>query len=241
MGAMEKANPKTYKNDSEYQKLSQEFDAQSRTVRENKLAGGSAGHDRDSSPYQKLSSETGNQKVDREISHNPDAYVGSGKGEVDKVLHPDQYGTPEKGTGVFNEQTAIHKQGTPLERHQQQYAEAQKLREQLKTDTNLSAAEKTVMGKKIADLEYQSASNHYESVRTTAKEFNVINKINDVNIKNGLGDGLSSDAKQIGNWANQVAKGEMDAGTYKKLVTEKYGSEENALKIVAKGFRDTNL
>ena len=96
------------------------------------------------------------------------------------------------------------------------------------------------MGKKIADLESQSASNHYESVRTTAKEFNVINKINDVNIKNGLGDGLSSDAKQIGKWANQVAKGEMDAGTYKKLVTEKYGSEENALKIVAKGFRTTN-
>ena len=356
MKSMETANPKTYQNDPEYQKLSQEFNDQSRTVRENKLsvdrmnalggetgtelrqrynksdmeyekkvlqyrnesiaaekglkpseigdtnvtsnkdslkaAGGSASHDTDTSPYVKVSTGTGkNAKVDfsqvdgdhhlaraiykaehgrypqtaaeydealrlkqvrdftnvstrpsdtHELHHNPDAYVGSGKGEVGRVLEPEKFGTPEKGTGVFNEQTAIHKQSTPLERHQQQYAEAQKLREQLKTDTNLSASEKTAMGKKIADLEYQSASNHYESVRTTAKEFNVINKINDVNIKNGLGDGLSSDAKQIGKWANQVAKGEMDAGTYKKLVTEKYGSEENALKIVANGFRTTN-
>ena len=356
MASMEKANPKGYQNDPEYQKLSEQFDSQARTVRENKLsierlnllqgktgtdlrsrynksdiayeqevlkarneslaeeyglkpeqigdfnvtskkiedklAGGMAGNDTDTSPYVKVNTGEGkNAKVDftqidgdhhlaraiykaehgrypqtaaeydealrlkqlrdftnvstrpsdtHESYRNPDAYVGSGKGDVNKVLHPEKYGTPEKGTGVFNEQTAIHKQGTPLERHQQQYVEAQKLREQLKTDTNLSAAEKTAMGKRIADLEYQSASNHYESVRTTAKEFNVINKINDVNIKNGLGDGLSSDAKQIGKWANQVAKGEMDAGTYKKLVTEKYGSEENALKIVAKGFRTTN-
>ena len=142
---------------------------------------------------------------------------------------------------MFNEQTAIHKQGVPLERHHQQYAEAQELRHRLNTDTSLSAAEKTEMGKKIADLELQSASNHYESIRTTAKEFNVISKINDVNMKNGLKDGLSADAKQIGEWANQVAKGKMDPGTYKDLVTEKFGSEENALKIVAKGFRDTNL
>ena len=357
MASMEKANPKGYQNDPEYQKLSEQFDSQARTVRENKLsierlnllqgktgtdlrsrynksdiayeqevlkarneslaeeyglkpeqigdfnvtskkiedklAGGMAGNDTDTSPYVKVNTGEGkNAKVDftqidgdhhlaraiykaehgrypqtaaeydealrlkqlrdftnvstrpsdtHESYRNPDAYVGSGKGDVNKVLHPEKYGTPEKGTGVFNEQTAIHKQGTPLERHQQQYVEAQKLREQLKTDTNLSATEKTAMGKRIADLEYQSASNHYESVRTTAKEFNVINRINDVNIKNGLGDGLSSDAKQIGKWANQVAKGEMDAGTYKKLVTEKYGSEENALKIVAKGFRDTNL
>ena len=356
MGAMEKANPKTYKNDSEYQKLSQEFDAQSRTVRENKLsvdrmnaikgetgtelrqrynrsdleyenkvlqirneslaaekgldpsqigdynvtsnkvekklAGGSAGHDRDTSPYVKVNTETGkNSKVDfsqvdgdhhlaravykaeygrypqtaaeydkalklkevrdftnvstapgttHEISHNPDAYVGSGKGEVGRVLHPEQYGTPEKGTGVFNEQTAIHKQGTPLERHQQQYAEAQKLREQLKTDTNLSAAEKTEIGKKISTLERQSASNHYESTRTTAKEYNVIKGINDVNIKNGLGDGMSDDARYIGNLAEQVKEGKIDNATYKQIVTEKYGSEEAAQRIVAKGFRDTN-
>ena len=356
MGAMEKANPKTYKNDSEYQKLSQEFDAQSRTVRENKLsvdrmnaikgetgtelrqrynrsdleyekevlkirneslaaekgldtsqigdynvtsnkveeklAGGSAGHDTDTSPYVKVNTETGkNSKVDfsqvdgdhhlaravykaeygrypqtaaeydkalklkevrdftnvstapgttHEISHNPDAYVGSGKGEVGRVLHPEQYGTPEKGTGVFNEQTAIHKQGTPLERHQQQYAEAQKLREQLKTDTNLSAAEKTEIGKKISTLERQSASNHYESTRTTAKEYNVIKGINDVNIKNGLGDGMSDDARYIGNLAEQVKEGKIDNATYKQIVTEKYGSEEAAQRIVAKGFRDTN-
>jgi hypothetical protein len=89
-------------------------------------------------------------------------------------------------------------------------------------------------------LEWQAASNHYESVRTTAKEFNVIKRINDVNIKNGLGDGLSKEAKQIGEWANQVAKGKMDVDTYKKLVTGQFGSEENAMKIVAKGFRITN-
>ena len=175
-----------------------------------------------------------------ELHHNPDAYVGSGKGDVNKVLNPEKYGTPEKGTGVFNEQTAAHKQGAPLERHHEQYAEAQKLRNQLKTDKTLSAAEKTEIGKKIADLEYQSASNHYESIRTTAKEFNVIKRINDVNMKNGLGDGLSNEAKQIGKWANQVAEGKMDAATYKQLVTRRFGSEENALKIVAKGFRTTN-
>ena len=175
-----------------------------------------------------------------EISHNPDAYVGSGKGEVERVLNPQKYGTPEKGTGVLNEQTAIHKQGTPLERHQQQYAEAQKLREQLNTDKNLSAAEKTEMGKKIASLERQSASNHYESVRTTAKEVKVIKGINDVNLKNGLGDGMSDDSKFIGDLANQVKEGKIDNATYKQIVTEKYGSEEAAQKIVAKGFRDTN-
>ena len=68
----------------------------------------------------------------------------------------------------------------------------------------------------------------------------MINKINDVNIKNGLGDGLSNDAKQIGEWANKVAKGEMNVGEYKQRVTERFGSEENALKIVANGFRTTN-
>ena len=176
-----------------------------------------------------------------ESYRNPDAYVGSGKGDVNKVLHPEKYGTPEKGTGVFNEQTAINKQGKPLKLHHEQSAEAQKLREQLKTDTNLSAAEKTEIGKKIQHLESQSASNHYESVRTTAKEYNVISNINDVNMKNGLKDGLSKEARQIGEWANKVARGEMSAGQYQKLVTEAYGSEENALKIVAKGFRTTNL
>jgi hypothetical protein len=167
-------------------------------------------------------------------------YVGSVKGEVNRVLEPEEFGTPEIGTGVFNEQTAIHKQWMPMERHHQQYAEAQDLRNQLMTDKTLSAAEKTEIGKKISDLEWQAASNHYESVRTTAKEFNVIKRINDVNIKNGLGDGLSKEAKQIGEWANQVAKGKMDVDTYKKLVTGQFGSEENAMKIVAKGFRITN-
>ena len=356
MKAIEKANPKNYQNDAEHQKLSQDFDAQARTIRENKiaqdrmnalqgktgtelrqrynksdmayenkvlqnrneslaaekgldpnqigdfhatsnkieqkLAGGAASHDLDTSPNLKVNTGTGkNQSVDftqvdgdhhlaravykeeygrypqtaaeyekalelkqlrdftnvstrpsdtHEISHNPDAYVGSGKGEVERVLNPQKYGTPEKGTGVLNEQTAIHKQGTPLERHQQQYAEAQKLREQLNTDKTLSAAEKTGMGKKITDLERQSASNHYESVRTTAKEVKVIKGINDVNIKNGLGDGMSDDSKFIGDLANQVKEGKIDNATYKQIVTEKYGSEEAAQKIVAKGFRDTN-
>ncbi len=356
MKSMEKANPKTYQNDTEYKKLSQQFESQARTVRENKiaidrmnalqgktgtelrqrynqadmayenkvlqnrneslaaekgldpnqigdfhatsnkieqkLAGGAASHDLDTSPNLKVNTGTGkNQSVDftqvdgdhhlaravykeeygrypqtaaeyekalelkqlrdftnvstrpsdtHEISHNPDAYVGSGKGEVERVLNPQKYGTPEKGTGVLNEQTAIHKQGTPLERHQQQYAEAQKLREQLNTDKNLSAAEKTEMGKKIASLERQSASNHYESTRTTAKEHDVINGINDVNIQNGLGDGMSTDAKFIGNLAKQVKEGKIDNATYKQIVTEKFGSEEAAQKIVAKGFRDTN-
>ena len=356
MKAIEKANPKNYQNDAEHQKLSQDFDAQARTIRENKiaqdrmnalqgktgtelrqrynksdmayenkvlqnrneslaaekgldpnqigdfhatsnkieqkLAGGAASHDLDTSPNLKVNTGTGkNQSVDftqvdgdhhlaravykeeygrypqtaaeyekalelkqlrdftnvstrpsdtHEISHNPDAYVGSGKGEVERVLNPQKYGTPEKGTGVLNEQMAIHKQGTPLERHQQQYAEAQKLREQLNTDKNLSAAEKTEMGKKIASLERQSASNHYESTRTTAKEHDVINGINDVNIQNGLGDGMSTDAKFIGNLAKQVKEGKIDNATYKQIVTEKFGSEEAAQKIVAKGFRDTN-
>ena len=175
-----------------------------------------------------------------ETYRNPDAYVGSGKGEVDKVLHPDQYGTPDKGTGAFNEQTAIHKQGAPLERHQQQYAEAQKLREQLNTDTSLSAAEKTEMGKKIAYLEKQSASNHYESTRTTVKEQKVIDGINDVNIKNGLGDGVSDDARYISELASQVKEGKLDNAVYKQIVTKMYGSEENAQKIIAEGFRNTN-
>ena len=357
MDAMEKANPRTYLNDPEYQKLSQQFEAQHKVVRENKVAidrmnalqgetgtdlrqrynkadmeyenkvlqyrnesiaestglkpseigdfhatsnkdslkvaGGAASHDLDTSPNLKVYSGTGkNQSVDftqtdgdhhlaravykaehgrypqtaaeydealrlkqlrdftnvstrpsdtHESYRNPDAYVGSGKGDVNKVLHPEKYGTPEKGTGVFNEQTAINKQGKPLKLHHEQSAEAQKLREQLKTDTNLSAVEKTEIGKKIQHLESQSASNHYESVRTTAKEYNVISNINDVNMKNGLKDGLSKEARQIGEWANKVARGEMSAGQYQKLVTEAYGSEENALKIVAKGFRTTNL
>ncbi len=356
MKAIEKANPKNYQNDAEHQKLSQDFDAQARTIRENKiaqdrmnalqgktgtelrqrynksdmayenkvlqyrneslaaekglkpeqigdfhatsnkieqkLAGGAASHDLDTSPNLKVNTGTGkNQSVDftqvdgdhhlaravykeeygrypqtaaeyekalelkqlrdftnvstrpsdtHEISHNPDAYVGSGKGEVERVLNPQKYGTPAKGTGVLNEQTAIHKQGTPLKRHQEQWNEAQKLREQLNTDKTLSAAEKTGMGKKITDLERQSASNHYESVRTTAKEVKVIKGINDVNIKNGLGDGMSDDSKFIGDLANQVKEGKIDNATYKQIVTEKYGSEEAAQKIVAKGFRDTN-
>ena len=356
MKSIEQSNPKNYQNDADYQKLSQEFNSQARTVRENKiaqdrmnalqgktgtelrqrynqadmayenkvlqyrneslaaekglkpeqigdfhatsnkveqkLAGGAASHDLDTSPNVKVNTGTGkNQSVDftqvdgdhhlaravykaehgrypqtaaeydealklkelrdftnvstrpsdtHEISHNPDAYVGSGKGEVERVLNPQKYGTPEKGTGVLNEQTAIHKQGTPLERHQQQYAEAQKLREQLNTDKTLSATEKTEMGKKIADLERQSASNHYESTRTTAKEVKVIKGINDVNIKNGLGDGMSDDAKFIGDLANQVKEGKIDNATYKQIVTEKYGSEEAAQKIVAEGFRTTN-
>lgn len=356
MDAMEKASPQTYQSDPEYQKLSQQFEAQHKVVREDKVAidrmnalqgetgtnlrkhynqtdmayekkvlqyrnesiaqeyglkpnqigdtnvtsnkdslkaaGGKASHDTDTSPYMKVNTGEGkNAKVDftqvdgdhhlvraiykaehgrypqtaaeydealrlkqvrdftnvstrpsdtHETYRNPDAYVGSGKGDVNKVLHPDQYGTPDKGTGVFNEQTAIHKQGAPLERHRQQYAEAQKLREQLKTDTTLSASEKTEMGKKIADLEKQSASNHYESTRTTVKEADVINGINNENIKNGLGDGMSDDARYIGNLAKQVKEGKIDNATYKQIVTEKYGSEEAAQRIVAKGFRDTN-
>ena len=62
-----------------------------------------------------------------------------------------------------------------------------------------------------------------------------------MNIKNGLGDGVSEDAKQIADWANQVKEGKIDNATYKQLVTQKFGSEEAAQKIVAKGFRDTNL
>ena len=264
-----------------------------------KAAGGSASHDMDTSPYQKLSNEMGKQNVERELSkstdftqpdgdyhlakavykaehgrfpqtaaeyddalklkekydltnvstrpsdtheihHNPDAYVGSGKGEVKRVLEPGKYGTPEKGTGVLNEQTAIHKQGTPLKRHQEQYAEAQKLREQLKTDKNLSAAEKTETGKKIADLERKSASNHYESTRTTAKEAKIISDINDVNIKNGLGDGMSDNAKKIGDWANQVREGKMSNDEYKQLVTQAFGDEKTAQKILANGFRTVN-
>ena len=38
MAAMEKANPKGYQKDPEYQKLSEQFDSQAREVRENKLA-----------------------------------------------------------------------------------------------------------------------------------------------------------------------------------------------------------
>jgi len=357
MAAMEKANPKGYQNDPEYQNLSKQFDSQARTVRENKLSvdrmnllqgktgtdlrtrynksdieyekkvlqyrneslakeyglnpdqigdlnvssndlakklsGGKAGHDTDTSPYMKVNTGTGkNAKVDftqvdgdhhlaraiykaehgrypqtaaeydealrlkqlrdftnvstrpsdtHESYRNPDAYVGSGKGDVNKVLHPEKYGTPEKGTGVFNEQTAIHKQGAPLERHHQQYAEAQRLQKQLDTDTTLSAAERTELGKKIKSLEKESANNHLESVRTTAKEFNVIENINKENIKKGLKDGLSKEARQIGEWANKVARGEMDPGEYKSRVEEAFGSEENALRIVARGFRDTNL
>jgi hypothetical protein len=33
----------------------------------------------------------------------------------------------------------------------------------------------------------------------------------------------------------------MDPGEYKSRVEEAFGSEENALRIVARGFRDTNL
>ena len=356
MDAMEKANPRTYQSDPEYQKLSQQFEAQHKVVREDKVAidrmnalqgetgtdlrqrynksdmeyenkvlqyrneslaaekglkpseigdfhatsnkdslkaaGGAASHDLDTSPHVKVNTGTGNNRtVDftqtdgdhhlaraiykaehgrfpqtaaeydealrlkqtrdftnvstrprdtHETYHNPDAYVGSGKGDVNKVLNPEKYGTPDKGTGVFNEQTAIHKQGTPLERHQQQYAEAQELRHKLKTDTNLSAAERTEMGKKIADLEKQSASNHYESTRTTAKEHDVIKGINDANVKNGLDGGMSDDARYIGNLAKQVKEGKIDNATYKQIVTEKYGSEEAAQRIVANGFRTTN-
>ena len=171
---------------------------------------------------------------------NPDAYVGSGKGDVNKVLNPEKYGTPEKGTGYFNEQTAIHKQGTPLERHQQQYAEAERLRSQLDNAKHLTTEQRAQIEQKISYLEYQSSSNHYESVRTTAKEFNVISRINDVNIKNGLGDGLSDDVRFIGKLANEVATGQRDVASYKAIVTKHFGSEENALKLVAEGFRTTN-
>jgi len=359
MAAMEKANPKGYQNDPEYQKLSEQFDSQARTVRENKLsiqrmnllqgktgtelrsrynqsdieyeqkvlkarneslaeeygltpdqigdfnvtskriedklAGGKAGNDTDTSPNVKVLSAGENDRIKTvdftqvdgdhhlaraiykvehgrypqtaaeygealrlkqmrdftnvsvrptdtyEYRHNPDAYMGSSKGDVNKVLHPETYGTPEKGTGVYNEMTAIHKQGAPLERHHQQYAEAQRLQKQLDTDTTLSAAERTELGKKIKSLEKESANNHFESVRTTAKEFNVIENINQENIKKGLKDGLSNDAKLIGEWANKVARGEMKPGEYKNRVEEAFGSEENALRIVARGFRDTNL
>jgi chorismate mutase len=111
----------------------------------------------------------------------------------------------------------------------------------LDTDTTLSEAERTDLGKRIKNLKKESANNHFESVRTTAKEFNVIEKINQDNIKKGLKDGLSKEARQIGEWANKVARGEMDPGEYKSRVEEAFGSEENALRIVARGFRDTNL
>ncbi|MBQ6743766.1 MAG: hypothetical protein IJR05_03305, partial [Acidaminococcaceae bacterium] len=359
MAAMEKGNPKGYQNDPEYQKLSEQFDSQARTVRENKLsiqrmnllqgktgtdlrtrynksdiayeqkvlkarneslaeeyglnpdqigdfnvtskriedklAGGKAGNDTDTSPNVKVLSAGENDRIKTvdftqvdgdhhlaraiykvehgrypqtaaeygealrlkqmrdftnvsvrptdtyEYRHNPDAYMGSSKGDVNKVLHPEIYGTPEKGTGVYNEMTAIHKQGAPLERHHQQYAEAQRLQKQLDTDTTLSEAERTDLGKRIKNLEKESANNHFESVRTTAKEFNVIENINQENIKKGLKDGLSNDAKLIGEWANKVARGEMKPGEYKSRVEEAFGSEENALRIVARGFRDTNL
>ena len=359
MASMEKANPKGYQNDPEYQKLSEQFDSQARTVRENKLsiqrmnllqgktgtdlrsrynksdiayeqevlrernkslaeeyglspdqigdfnvtskriedklAGGMAGNDTDTSPNVKVLSAGENDPIKtvdftqvdgdhhlaraiykvehgrypktaaeydealrlkqmrdftnvsvrptdtHQYRHNPDAYMGSSKGDVNKVLHPEINGTPEKGTGVYNEMTAIHKQGAPLERHHQQYADAQRLQKQLDTDTTLSEAERTDLGKRIKNLEKESANNHFESVRTTAKEFNVIEKINQDNIKKGLKDGLSKEARQIGEWANKVARGEMDPGEYKSRVEEAFGSEENALRIVARGFRDTNL
>jgi hypothetical protein len=175
-----------------------------------------------------------------EIRHNPDAYVGSGKGEVGKVLNPEKYGTPDKGTGVLNEQTAIHKQGMSYERAQNQYAKVQEMTNELKTNQNLTAAQKTAMGKEIKELSKQWASNDYESTRTTVKELKVTGKINEVNMKNGLGDGISDDAKQIGAWAQQVKDGTMSNTKYKQLVEENYGSVENAQKIVARTFRDTN-
>ena len=62
-----------------------------------------------------------------------------------------------------------------------------------------------------------------------------------MNIKNGLGDGMSEDARFIiGNLAKQVKEGKIDNATYKQIVTEKFGSEEAAQRIVARGFRDTN-
>jgi hypothetical protein len=359
MASMEKANPKGYQNDPEYQKLSEQFDSQARTVRENKLsiqrmnllqgktgtdlrsrynksdiayeqevlrernkslaeeyglspdqigdfnvtskriedklAGGMAGNDTDTSPNVKVLSAGENDPIKtvdftqvdgdhhlaraiykvehgrypktaaeydealrlkqtrdftnvsvrptdtHQYRHNPDAYMGSSKGDVNKVLHPEINGTPEKGTGVYNEMTAINKQGKPLKLHHEQYAEAQRLKKQLDTDTTLSEAERTDLGKRIKNLKKESANNHFESVRTTAKEFNVIEKINQDNIKKGLKDGLSKEARQIGEWANKVARGEMDPGEYKSRVEEAFGSEENALRIVARGFRDTNL
>ena len=359
MAAMEKANPNGYQNDPEYQKLSEQFDSQARTVRENKLsiqrmnllqgktgtelrsrynksdiayeqevlrernkslaeeyglspdqigdfnvtskriedklAGGMAGNDTDTSPNVKVLSAGENDPIKtvdftqvdgdhhlaraiykvehgrypktaaeydealrlkqtrdftnvsvrptdtHQYRHNPDAYMGSSKGDVNKVLHPEINGTPEKGTGVYNEMTAINKQGKPLKLHHEQYAEAQRLKKQLDTDTTLSEAERTDLGKRIKNLKKESANNHFESVRTTAKEFNVIEKINQDNIKKGLKDGLSKEARQIGEWANKVARGEMDPGEYKSRVEEAFGSEENALRIVARGFRDTNL
>ena len=262
---------------------------------EEKLAGGSAANDTDTSPYVKVNTGEGqNSKVfvtqtdgkhhlvravykaeygrypqtaaeyekalklaevrdftnvstaqnkPHEIEPNPDAYVGSRKGDVEdvnKVLHPEQYGTPDKGTGALNKQTAIHKQEMSLKRHQKQYAEAQELKEQLNTDKTLSAEEKTAIGKRIKELNYQSASNHYESGRTTNKEANVIDNINDVNIKNGLGDGLDKEARQIAEWAKQVKEGKMDPVTYKSLVTQLSGSEEDALRKIADGFWTTN-
>jgi hypothetical protein len=173
-------------------------------------------------------------------NRNPDAYVGSGKGEVGKVLQPEKYGTPDKGTGVLNEQTAIHKQGMSYERAQNQYAKVQEMTNKLKTNQNLTAAQKTAMGKEIKELSKQWASNDYESTRTTVKELKVTGKINEVNMKNGLGDGISDDAKQIGAWAQQVKDGTMSNTKYKQLVEENYGSVENAQKIVARTFRDTN-
>jgi hypothetical protein len=68
----------------------------------------------------------------------------------------------------------------------------------------------------------------------------VIDGINEVNIKDGLGDGVSDDAKFIGDLANQVKEGKLDNAVYKHIVTKMYGSEENAQKIIAQGFRNTN-
>ena len=49
-----------------------------------------------------------------------------------------------------------------------------------------------------------------------------------------VGSGKGEDARLIGNLAKQVKDGKIDNATYKQIVTEKYGSEEAAKRIVAR-------
>ena len=155
-------------------------------------------------------------------------------------MKPEIAGTPDRGTGYFNEQTALHKQGTPYDRAQNQYAKVQEMTNELKTNQNLTAAQKTELGKEIKEMRRQWASNDYEATRTTGKELKVTERINEVNMNNGLGDGISDDARRIGERAKQVQEGTMSNTKFKQFAEENYGSVKNAQKIVAKTFRDTN-
>ena len=51
---------------------------------------------------------------------------------------------------------------------------------------------------------------------------------------------MSDNAKKIGDWANQVREGKMSNDEYKQLVTQAFGDEKTAQKILANGFRTVN-